>query len=267
LRITLEDGRIGVESDTTGSGIVIDNGRDTDAMVLVERTGWSADAVLGSTLASFSDFLGLFATEAPAAGVELSVSSLSVLFTDLSGSTATYQELGDARAFRLVQDHFREVEAISARHGGALVKTMGDAIMSTFEHPARAVAAALDMLEAHGKAHPPPRTPDDRDRPQAGRLGLKVGVHAGPCLVVRANDRLDFFGTTVNEAARLQAEARSGELVITESLAQDAEVATLVRDRSARQFETDLKGLEGRRRLISVQSLAQGGDRAPPNAG
>ena len=171
-----------------------------------ERGGFDSDRVLGSVIATFPDFLDLFATEAPATGVELSIAHLALLFSDLTGSTALYEKVGDARAFAIVQEHFRDMTEAVVEHGGAVVKTMGDAVMATFTSPVDAVGAAIRMIE--------------RCRERHGELGLgaKLGVAAGPCLAVRANDRIDFFGTTVNMAARLQAKAEGGQIVVTEEL-------------------------------------------------
>src|SRR6202030_1954928 len=78
----------------------------------------------------------------------LKITSLTFLFTDLKGSTELYQRVGDLAAFDLVRAHFRELHEIVAAEAGAVVKTIGDAVMATFPTPDRAVAAALRMREA-----------------------------------------------------------------------------------------------------------------------
>ncbi len=208
--------------------------------VLLERAGWSADAVLGSVVASFPDFLDLFATEAPATGVDLAIGELAVLFSDLTGSTALYERVGDARAFAIVEEHFRAMARVITAHEGAIVKTMGDAVMATFATPALAVRAAAEMVAANDAQH------------GALGLGVKLGVHAGACLAVRANDHLDFFGGTVNLAARLQAQARAGEVVVTEETAAHPGVRTLLEGRSTRHFEASLTGIAAPQRLVGI---------------
>ncbi len=249
LLVRLDDDRLTVEA----SGEV-PLGKDTELRIestatraetlLVERTGWSADIVLGSVITTFPDFLDLFATEAPAAGVELSVSSLTLLFSDLTGSTALYERVGDARAFAIVEQHFRDMERAITENQGAIVKTMGDAVMATFASPADALRAGVQMVAECERAH--------------GELGLsvKVGLHEGACLAVRANDKLDFFGTTVNVAARLQAQARGSEVVIAESLIEHRGVAELVKEQGlpARRFEASLKGIREVQRLIGLDA-------------
>ena len=242
--------RVGAEGIELSSEGVAPEGRDTLVIVrnesglaqhvMIERSGWSADIVLGSAVASMPEFVDLFSTEAPAAGVELSVSSLTVLFSDLTGSTATYERLGDARAFALVQEHFAIMMDALAQHGGAVVKTMGDAVMATFASPADAARCAIEMIRRCHEA-------------QASEgLTVKLGIHEGPCLAVRANDRLDYFGTTVNVAARLQAQARAGEVVLTRALAEHPSVAEVFAalSKPPRAFDAQLKGIKDAQALI-----------------
>jgi class 3 adenylate cyclase len=103
-----------------------------------------------------------------------------------------------------------------------------------------AVAAARAMVEGHeavGREH---------------GLGVKIGVHAGPCLAVRANDRLDFFGTTVNLAARLQAQAHASEVVLTRESYDDPRVRALLEGMPARRFTAALKGIQAVQDLVGV---------------
>jgi class 3 adenylate cyclase len=198
---------------------------------LIERAGFDSTACLGSVVASFPDFLDLFATEAPAAGVELTIAHLALLFTDLTGSTALYGKVGDAKAFAVVQEHFRDMSAVVGENRGAVVKTMGDAVMASFSSESDAVAAAIAMLERCDTHH--------------GALGLSV-----------ANERLDFFGTTVNLAARLQARAKGGQLVITEELASHPRVQTLIVGFRKAPFRAALKGIAVEQNLLAIDVVS-----------
>ncbi|MBL8714632.1 MAG: adenylate/guanylate cyclase domain-containing protein [Myxococcales bacterium] len=222
--------------------IELHNESDRAETVLLERTGWNADIVLGSVIATFPDFLDLFATEAPASGVELTVSTMTVLFSDLTGSTALYQRVGDARAYAIVGEHFRDMTRAVAEAEGAIVKTMGDAVMATFASPAAALDAAYAMVRECERAH--------------GGLGLsvKIGLHEGPCLAVRANDRLDFFGTTVNLSARLQAQAKGSEVVVTEAMLDHEGVRAKVGARPLRRFTASLKGIDAEQQLVGIDA-------------
>jgi class 3 adenylate cyclase len=125
----------------------------------------------------------------------LKITSLTFLFTDLKGSTALYHRVGDLAAFDLVRAHFRALVEIIGSEGGAVVKTIGDAVMATFSRPEQAVAAGLRMRAAMDALNAERGTQD---------LVLKIGIHEGPCLAVMLNERQDYFGQTVNIAARVQ---------------------------------------------------------------
>ena len=145
-------------------------------------------------------FRDLYGTDTLDAEQRLKITSLSFLFTDLKGSTSLYERVGDLAAFDLVRHHFRLLHEIVASETGAIVKTIGDAVMATFPSPDRAVAAALRMREAMTRLNAE-RGGED--------LVLKIGIHEGPCLAVVLNERQDFFGHTVNIAARVQGLANS----------------------------------------------------------
>jgi class 3 adenylate cyclase len=135
-------------------------------------------------------FRDIYRTDALDVDQRLKITSLTFLFTDLKGSTELYERVGDLAAYDLVRAHFRIVNEIVAAERGAVVKTIGDAVMATFPTPDRAMAAALKMREA---------LKDLKDD-----LLLKIGIHEGPCLAVSLNDRQDYFGRTVNIASRVQ---------------------------------------------------------------
>jgi class 3 adenylate cyclase len=141
-------------------------------------------------------FRDLYQTETLEVDQRLKITSLTFLFTDLKGSTELYDRVGDLVAFDLVRSHFKVLHEIVASEAGAVVKTIGDAVMATFPTPERAVAAALRMREAMLGLN--------ASRGHEDFL-LKIGIHEGPCLAVSLNDRLDYFGQTVNIAARVQA--------------------------------------------------------------
>jgi class 3 adenylate cyclase len=139
----------------------------------------------------------------------LKITSLTFLFTDLRGSTDLYDRVGDLVAFDLVRAHFEVLNDIIAAEAGAVVKTSGDAVMATFSTPDRAVAAALRMREAMR---------DFKDAGTGDGLLLKIGIHEGPCLAVVLDRRQDYFGRTVNIAARVQDLADSRSILATGSV-------------------------------------------------
>ena len=149
----------------------------------------------------------------------LKITSLTFLFTDLKGSTELYERVGDLVAFDLVRAHFQVLNEAVAAEAGAVVKTIGDAVMATFPTPDRAVAAALRMRKAMRALN------DGRGRED---LLLKIGIHEGPCLAVVLNDRQDYFGTTVNIASRVQSLADSRAILATGPVVGHPQASTLL---------------------------------------
>lgn len=209
-----EEPQLGVMAELT-----LENSTGIDQLFIVEHMAWSDEAVTAAEVTALQIFRDLFATEALRPGEEISVQSVSLLFTDLCESTRLYLEIGDAPAFGRVMSHFDLLRDCVAEHDGALVKTIGDAVMAAFRRPADALAAALDMHQRLAQL--------SADEP----LRLKAGIHTGPCIAVTLNDRLDYFGSTVNLAARIEKLSRGGDIVVTSATFGDAQVGELLRTR------------------------------------
>lgn len=161
------------------------------------------------------------------------VGDLTFLFTDLQDSTGMYERVGDVEAFDLVRLHFHVLEEATSRHHGAIVKTIGDAIMARFEEPEQAVSTGLEM---HKRL--------ERFNQRSGsRLALKVGVHRGPAIGVSSRGRVDYFGQAVNVAARVGAIAGAGELVLTDDVYQSPGVAELLAGYQEQHEHVRLKGV------------------------
>lgn len=188
----------------------------------------------GRRLLTSQTFQELFRAESIPSDGGLDVKSLAILFTDLQGSTQLYQRVGDFKAFETVRDHFALLRECVASSGGAVVKTIGDAVMAAFSEPREAADAAVQMHRRIAKVAP-------------GDLSLKVGLHEGPCIAVHLNDRLDYFGSTVNIAARVQGKAAGGEIVLTESSyrAHDVERVLRAAEFVGSRESVELKGISG----------------------
>ena len=151
----------------------------------------------------------------------LKITSLTFLFTDLKGSTALYERVGDLVAYDLVRQHFHILQQVVASEAGAVVKTIGDAVMATFPTPDRALSAALRMREEMARINAERGNED---------LLLKIGIHEGPCLAVVLNDSQDYFGQTVNMASRVQGLASSRAILATKSVVENLKVAKILED-------------------------------------
>ena len=237
LRVT-SDGWLNEEIDIGKcTQLQIETGTDDEQLFILERTAWSDDAATASEVTALQVFRDLFATEALRPGEQISVGTMAVLFTDLKNSTRLYREIGDATAFGRVMNHFDVLKDVIAEENGAMVKTIGDAVMAVFREPASALKAMLRAQER--LAHPP-------DGMEA--LSLKAGVHVGPCIAVTLNDRLDYFGSTVNLAARLEGQSTGSDVVISGAIYNDHAVRDFLNDPShgltSTRFEIPLKGFD-----------------------
>ncbi len=182
-------------------------------------------------------FRDIYRTDTLAIGQRLKILSLTFLFSDLKGSTELYEHVGDLVAFDLVNEHFRLLHEIIASERGAVVKTIGDAVMATFETPDRAIAAAIRMREAMSDL--------GAKRHHQG-LRLKMGIHEGSCLAVTLNDQQDYFGQTVNIASRVQGLAASRSIMVTEQIVENAQASALL----------ETSGLKPTLRRVALSGIA-----------
>ncbi|HKU98408.1 MAG TPA: adenylate/guanylate cyclase domain-containing protein [Vineibacter sp.] len=177
-------------------------------------------ALTAKRLLTNQTFRDVYGTDTLDIEQRLKITSLTFLFTDLKGSTSIYERVGDLAAYDLVRAHFQVLHGIVAAESGAVVKTIGDAVMATFPTPDRAVAAAIRMREA---------MQDLSAERQRQDLTLKIGIHEGPCLAVVLNDRQDYFGQTVNIASRVQGLAVSRSIFATGPVVDNPGTSSLLK--------------------------------------
>ena len=218
--------------------IVVRQEGGTERHVKIERVGWKSRAATAAVISTLPDFRRLFSGDVLRTGSSLKVGRVSLMFTDLTASTQLYRDVGDAGAFSIVQDHFDLVADLVSMARGTIVKTMGDAVMAVFTSEADALQCAVAIHEAFPKFR--------EERNAANQCFMKIGVFSGPCYAVTANGVLDYFGQTVNVAARLQAQAGAGEIVMTEEAWNEAKERTLTGisgSETVERFDAALKGV------------------------
>jgi class 3 adenylate cyclase len=180
----------------------------------------------------------MFSSEMLSLDETFSIESLGFLFTDIKGSTELYERIGDAQAFALVKEHFTIMERIVRANNGGIVKTIGDAVMAVFVDPRDAVRTAVEMVEAF----------DDLEtaRKLKNEIIIKVGIHHGPCIAVTLNERLDYFGTTVNIAARVQGLSDGRNVMASGTIFSKGGAADLLAGKgwADETFVTSLKALK-----------------------
>jgi class 3 adenylate cyclase len=135
-------------------------------------------------------------------------------------------------------NHFDVLRRAITEHEGAIVKTIGDAVMAVFRRP-------VDALIAISQSQKTLANPSDGSMP----LALKAGIHTGPCIAVTLNDRLDYFGSTVNLAARLEGLSNGCDVIISRTMYDDPEFAQLLAEGKfeAIPFDVSVKGFDDER--------------------
>jgi class 3 adenylate cyclase len=247
-RVRVEAGGVRLERGEPGV-LEVTNAMAGEALVVVERETWQGTAATAALVTSLQDFRDLFPAEAVAPGEEIGIASLAVLFTDLKGSTDLYQRLGDPKAFGFVQNHFRYLIEKVASHRGGVVKTMGDAVMATFASGRDALQSAVEMQRGWEDFR--------REHGDYAGVSLRVGLHQGSAIAINNSGKLDFFGTTVNMAARVQAKSDGDDVVFTQAIEDDPQVQEYLASEGGRRetLTVPLKGLGGEHTLIRSRPM------------
>jgi serine/threonine protein kinase/class 3 adenylate cyclase len=182
----------------------------------VERQASRADACTAARAAAHPLFRELFPGECLAPEQLVHVQQVTLLATQLNDADRLFEQLGDAPAFGQLHAHFRAVDEIIRREGGALVKLVGEGIRAVFPEPLLATRAAVALGEL-------------------SESRLRVAVHRGPALVATINEHLDYFGATVHQSEQLLERAAGlgsttqPVVLLSEPVASDLAVAMAVR--------------------------------------
>lgn len=208
--------------------LVIRNDFDREVVVRVERTAPRDDALTAARASSLALFRELFPGELLNPGQLLNIANVTLLITRLVDAGALFESQGDARAFKVLHDHFRHVDQAVRRSGGATIKTIGDGLVAVFQDAARAADVALAIVADN----------------TTGNDASAIALHRGSALVATINDHLDYFGTMVRQAMVLPELAGPGEVVLSTQVASDPAVAALLHARSINPvvFRGDLPG-------------------------
>ncbi|MFQ5966449.1 MAG: adenylate/guanylate cyclase domain-containing protein [Acidimicrobiia bacterium] len=170
---------------------------------------------------------------------------VAFLFTDLAGSTALYDRLGDSTAFDLVRWYFHALTELVKENSGAVVKTIGDEVMASFPDPLQAMKVARETQDAVACFN---------QRAQSGSVHLRFGAHAGTALEATLNGQRDYFGQVVNVAAVAQGAANADELVMTDEMFRLPGAGEVLANRRITEDLIDVKGIDG---SLAVRRIAR----------
>ena len=161
------------------------NDQPCEMIIRLERTLARDDALTAAKASALAIFRQLFPDEILSPGQLVSVANVTLLVTAVDQAHRLYDELGDARAFGVLHEHFRLLGEQIKSAGGALVKTHGEGAIAAFTDPVAAVRAALTLQACL------------KQNPGTSRLILRAGIHRGPARAATLNDQLDYFGSFV----------------------------------------------------------------------
>ena len=215
-----------------------------DARLLVIEGVYSLD--WERVVSAIDEFLGE-GEETPAAAVAPAAGAVhTILFTDVEGSTALTDRLGDAKARELLREHESMVREALKSHGGAEVKTMGDGFMASFSSATKALECAIAVQRAFAQRNEAAAAHPSTGSGRAEVIRVRIGLNAGEPI---AEDE-DLFGTAVNEAARITAAAKGGEILVANVVRELAKGKEFL---FADRGETSLRGFEDPVRLFEVR--------------
>lgn len=164
--------------------------------------------------------------------------AITVMFTDIKGSTAYFEKYGDVAGLMMVHQCNDALRQIVEKHGGRVIKTIGDAIMATFEDCKGSVQASIEMQKALIDFNAP--------KPEQDHVFIRIGLNYG-LGIVKSND---VFGDVVNVASRVESAALPEQIVISDSLKEQIDKLGVFKITHIGRFS--LKGKEGDRDLFEV---------------
>ncbi|ALG66908.1 adenylate/guanylate cyclase domain-containing protein [Beggiatoa leptomitoformis] len=225
--------------------VEIENIQDDWQILKIEKMDYQGRIATAALVTTLQDFRDLFSSEVLRPGVQLGISNITLLFTDLKGSTELYEKRGDASAFALVQAHFDIMTTIIARYHGGVVKTIGDAVMAVFTDHLEAVQASVDILRGF--------TSYNQNHSVEEQLIIKLGLHKGACIALNLNEKLDYFGSTVNLAARVQGIGEGDDIILSAVIYQAAQAwLDTCTDLTVNAFTARLKGIQESHTLYRI---------------
>jgi class 3 adenylate cyclase len=201
----------------------------------------------GLHMIHYPEFRLLFGDEVLSQRERLQIAAVTTLFTDITGSTQMYERLGDALAYNIVRDHFDILFQSIEDQGGRIVKTIGDAVMASFitnQQAIKSIVEFLDGIERYNKSR------EDNEY-----VYLKIGVHRGAAILVNLNGSLDYFGSTINKAARIQGLSGSCQITFSEEIYHDEASLSIFEEAGMHHFTrhtVNLKGIEGEQTVYKV---------------
>ena len=233
--MVVSDGEMTVEPRSERGAVTFKNTSKRRLTLILEEQEWKRDALTAHRATTLQAFRDLFDEDVLRPGDDVAIDYITMMFTDLKGSTALYEKIGDSQAYHLIREHFAILGKAVRENNGTVVKTIGDAIMGAFANPADGLKCAFQI-----------QTDFEAYNATSGKEPaiITIGLHVGRCISVTLNNRLDYYGTAANKAARLESLSTGGDISLSEELASDPSVADLLDGFTPVRDEATLKGFD-----------------------
>ena len=228
----LED-RLELGGNSPAGQIVLHNNNPVQRSIVIEDRSWLAEVLTAERVTTMQAFRDLFSDQVLRPGDEITIRNISFVFTDLVDSTKLFATIGDAAAYHLVREHYAILGEVVRKHDGTIVKTRGDGIHAAFLTPDAALLASIEMQQSIGQFN---------NESSSDAIAIRIGINSGSSISVNLNDRLDYYGKTVNLAARLEGQGKAGDITMSREFVEDPAVAEILRDYEMREREAQFKG-------------------------
>jgi class 3 adenylate cyclase len=250
--LTVRPGQVSISLTNVGhalSGMIMYNENLPDELTIDQLP----PRLSGLQIIHYPDYKRLFGEQVLSERERMKIRAVTIMFTDITGSTRMYENLGDARAYNIVRDHFEILFKTIENNGGTVIKTIGDAVMVSFVTNEQALKAAADAFAGFSEYN--------SNRLEEEQIKVKIGIHRGAAVLVNLNNRLDYFGSIVNKAARIQSVSKSYEVSFSEEVYKDRKFLAALRDIGVSGIQKhleDLRGIDGRQIVYTVRIGMEG---------
>lgn len=242
--ITLFENQLILGEKSPESQIVLHNSSPVQRTIVIEDRTWLSEVLTAERVTTMQAFRDLFSDQVLRPGDEITIRNISFVFTDLVASTELFADIGDAAAYQLVREHYALLGEAVRKHDGTIVKTRGDGIHAAFLTPDAALLASIEMQQSISRFRP---------ESVSDPIAIRIGINSGSSISVNMNDRLDYYGKTVNLAARLEGQGKAGDITMSREFVEDPAVAEILRAFHLRECEVRFKGLKEPQRICQIR--------------
>ena len=241
--IRLLEDHLELGGNSPAGKILLHNTSAVQRTIVIEDRSWLAEVLTAERVTTMQAFRDLFSDQVLRPGDEVTIRNISFVFTDMVDSTRLFADIGDAAAYQLVREHYAILGEVVRKHDGSIVKTRGDGIHAAFLTPDAALLASIEMQQAI-------------EQMNSGKTGdpvsIRVGINSGSSISVNLNDRLDYYGKTVNLAARLEGEGEAGDISMSQAFVEDPAVAGILQSYDRRERVAEFKGFKEPLRISQI---------------